>query len=89
MLAGVDGAAVSWAVAETESVETQHTSHTVTQQTHLHKHTQTNSARISSAFLHAINTVGQISGLHKYSSIYSKAWQSITRLINHTETTEL
>lgn len=37
MPAAVDGAAVSWAVAETESVETQHTSHTVTQQTHLYK----------------------------------------------------
>lgn len=47
----MDGAAMSRAVAETESVETQHTSHTVAQQTHLYKtHTQTNSARISAAF---------------------------------------
>lgn len=38
----MDGAAVSWAVAETESVETQHTSHTVTQQTHLYTHDQKN-----------------------------------------------
>lgn len=72
MSAAVDGAAVSRAVAETESVETQHTSHTVAQQTHLYKtHTQTNSARISAALLHAINTVRQISGLHNDSSIYS------------------
>ncbi len=41
MSAALDGAAVSRAVAETESVETQHTSHTVAQQTHLYKtHTQ-------------------------------------------------
>lgn len=69
-------AAVSWAVAETESVETQHTSHTVTQQTHLYKtHTQTNSARISAVLLHAINTVRQNSRLHNDSSINSEAWQ--------------
>lgn len=45
-------------------------------------HTHTNSTRISAEFLHAINTVRQISGLHNDSSIYRAAWQSITHLIN-------
>lgn len=66
MSAVVDWAAMPWAVTEAESIKTQHTSHTITQQTHLdNTNTHRKWGRIS-ALQRAIITVRQITELQQH-----------------------